>query len=54
VPEGVKVLADPDTPVVQCVAAEETPEEELEAPAAGPAEPEVIGRKKKDEEQQED
>ena len=55
VPEGVKVLADPDTPVVQCVAAaEEAPEEELETPAAGPAEPEVIGRKKKEEEQQED
>ncbi len=52
VPEGVKVLADPDTPVVQCVAAEEVPEEELEAPPAGPAEPELIGRKKKEEEQE--
>lgn len=52
VPPGVKVLADPDTPVVQCVAAEEVSEEELEAPSAAPTEPELIGRKKKEEEQE--
>ncbi len=51
VPPGVKVLADPDTPVVHCEAITEEEEEELEAPAPGPSEPEVIGRKKKEEEE---
>jgi large subunit ribosomal protein L25 len=46
VPEGVKVLAEPDEIVVQCVeaAAEEEPELAAEA-----AEPEIIGRKPEEE-----
>lgn len=47
-PEGAKLLGDPDEIVVHCV----TPKDGDETPAAegGPAEPEVIGRKKGDEE----
>lgn len=48
-PEGVRVLDDPDTLIVQCV----MPKEELEsaAPDLGAAEPELIGRKAADEEE---
>ena len=42
IPEGVKVLTDAETPVVNCH--EPVEEEELEAEPAGAAEPEVIGR----------
>jgi large subunit ribosomal protein L25 len=48
-PEGVRVLAEPDSVVVQCVA----PRKEEEEPAAeviGAAEPELIGRKPAEEE----
>ena len=49
-PEGIKLLADPETVVVQCVeAAEELDEEEAGVPS-GSVEPEVIGRKAEDEE----
>jgi large subunit ribosomal protein L25 len=43
-PSGALALADPNDVVVHCVAPLEVPEEE-EAVAAGAAEPEVIGRK---------
>lgn len=46
-PEGVRLLTDPETVIVQCVQrAEEEEEEEIEAVGA---EPEVIGRKPEDE-----
>jgi large subunit ribosomal protein L25 len=44
VPEGVKIMVDPDAIVVQIAA----PQAEAEAPAAeagGPAEPEIVGRR---------
>lgn len=45
-PEGVKAFADPEAVVVQCTKpVEETPAPAEAAAAAGPAEPEVIGRK---------
>jgi large subunit ribosomal protein L25 len=48
-PEGVRVLDDPEAIVVQCV----QPKDELEgeAPELGAAEPELIGRKPTDEEE---
>lgn len=46
VPEGVKILADPDTVVVECVAQQEIVETEEDE--AGENEPEVIGRKKEE------
>ena len=49
-PEGVKALADPDEVVVLV----REPEEEVEEEDTGPAEPEVIGRAKEDEESDED
>lgn len=49
-PEGVKPLAEPSTPIVECNEAVEV-SEETEEGAEG-AEPEVIGRKKEDEEQE--
>ena len=49
-PEGVKPLTDPATPVVECNEAVEI--EETEEAAEG-AEPEVIGRKKSDEDEDE-
>ncbi len=50
-PEGMRMLADPDMIVVHCVGRVE--EEEAEAAAAGEAaEPEVIGRKGKAEEEE--
>lgn len=51
-PAGVKALADPDAIVVQITApaAEQAP---ASGPAAGPAEPEVIGRQAKTEEEAE-
>lgn len=49
--EGIKALADMSLPVVECVEAIEIPEEE--EGAEGAAEPEVIGRKKEDEEEEE-
>lgn len=50
-PETVRVLADPATVVVQCNVPAETVEEEA-GPAEG-AEPELIGRKKAEEEEEE-
>ncbi|MDZ4819149.1 MAG: 50S ribosomal protein L25 [Planctomycetota bacterium] len=49
-PEGVTLISDPELVVVQCV--EPTAEEDLE-PGADGAEPEVIGRKAGDEEEEE-
>ncbi len=46
-PPGIVVLGDPETLVVECV---EPVVVEEEAPAAAEAEPEVIGRKKEEEE----
>jgi large subunit ribosomal protein L25 len=46
-PAGGSLLSDPDEVVVHCIA----PVEEAAVVAAGEAEPEVIGRKKTDEEQ---
>lgn len=48
-PEGIKPLSDLTLPVVECVEAVEAPEEE--ALFEGAAEPEVIGRKKEEEEE---
>lgn len=55
-PEGAKALADPDEVVVVChPPAGEEEEEAAVAPAeAGPAEPEVIGRKKAEKEEAEE
>ncbi len=50
VPEGVKLLADPETVVVEC--SEQSAVEETESEAVEGAEPEVIGRKKADEEEE--
>lgn len=47
-PPGVTLLSDPETVLVNCVEAREEAEEEV--PAAGTAEPEIIGRKPEDEE----
>lgn len=49
-PEGVKILGDLNIPAVECTEAVEAPEVEE---AAGGEEPEVIGRKKEDEEDSE-
>lgn len=49
-PEGVKFLADSETVVVEC--SEQTEVEETEAEPVDGAEPEVIGRKKADEEEE--
>ncbi len=52
-PEGVEAVDDPETAVVQISVVEELPEpEELEP--EGAAEPEVIGKAEKDEEQEAD
>lgn len=48
-PEGIKVLSEVTQPIVECVEAVEAPE--ADADAEGAAEPEVIGRKKEDEEE---
>jgi len=48
-PAGVVVLDDPETVVVECVEPVEEAEEEAGAPGEG--EPEVIGRKKEEEEE---
>ena len=50
-PEGVKILGDLNVPAVECTEAVEVPE--AEEAAAGGEEPEVIGRKKEDEEESE-
>lgn len=50
-PAGVTAVDDADDIVVQCVEAAVAPEPELHAPEA--AEPEVIGRKEKEEEEEE-
>ena len=50
-PEGVKILGDLNIPAVECTEAVEAPE--AEEAAAGGEEPEVIGRKKEDEEESE-
>ena len=50
-PEGVKILGDLNVPAVECTEAVEAPE--AEEAAAGGEEPEVIGRKKEDEEESE-
>lgn len=47
-PDGAKLISDPETVVAQCVESRE--EQEEEEPAADSAEPEVIGRKPEDEE----
>ncbi|GIX01993.1 MAG: 50S ribosomal protein L25 [Thermogutta sp.] len=52
-PEGAKALVDPDEVVVVCHAPAGEEEAEEAAPATGPAEPEVIGRKKAAEEEEE-
>jgi large subunit ribosomal protein L25 len=52
-PEGVKVLADPDAVVVQVKSPEEEPEPTA-GPAAEQAEPEVIGRQAKAAEEEEE
>ncbi len=51
-PEGVTATADPDLLVVQVVARAAAPEPT--AAEAGPAEPEVIGRKAEEKEEKED
>ncbi|MCS7304633.1 MAG: 50S ribosomal protein L25 [Thermoguttaceae bacterium] len=51
-PAGAKLLDDPDTVVVQCVATKEVVEEEAAAPPTG--EPELIGRKPEKEEKEEE
>ncbi|MFA5858244.1 MAG: 50S ribosomal protein L25 [Elusimicrobiota bacterium] len=53
IPEGVKVLIEPEQTVIHIVlpkVEEPTPEEVAAAAAAAPAEPEVIGKGKKEEE----
>jgi large subunit ribosomal protein L25 len=50
-PQGVKLLSDPDAVAVQCV--EPAVEEELEAAPTEGAEPEVIGRKAEEEGEEE-
>jgi large subunit ribosomal protein L25 len=50
-PEGAKLLSDPDVVVAQCVLP--TEEEEEAAPATEGAEPELIGRKAAEEEAEE-
>ena len=50
-PKGVKALMDATTPVVSCIAPVEVSEED-ESASAGEEEPEVIGRKKADEEEE--
>ena len=52
-PEGVRLLVDPDSIIVHCVG-RTLEEEEEAAPAAEAAEPEVIGRKGKMEEEEEE
>ena len=47
--EGASTDTDPSTIVVQCVEKQAAREEEELAPAAGGAEPEVIGKKDQDE-----
>ena len=51
-PAGATLLSDPEQIVVQCVAPMEALEEEG-APGAGAVEPEIIGRKAEDEEEEE-
>jgi len=51
-PPGIVVFAAPDTVVVECVEAVEEVEEAAAAPAEG--EPEVIGRKKEEGEEEEE
>lgn len=53
-PEGARALADPDEIVVVChPPAGEAEEEEAAAPVPGPAEPEIISRKKAEKEEEE-
>jgi len=52
VPSGAKVLADPDEVVVVCHPPVGEVEEEAAPEVPGPAEPEVIGRKKAEEEEE--
>jgi len=54
-PAGAKLLDDPETVVVSCLAPKEAPEEEeAAAPAAPGAEPELIGRKPEKEKEEEE
>jgi len=53
-PEGMRMLADPDMIIVHCVGRATEEEEEAAAAAAEAAEPEVIGRKGKAEEEEEE
>jgi large subunit ribosomal protein L25 len=50
-PPGAKLISDPEAVLVHCVQARS--EDEMEAPAGGAVEPEVIGRKAEDEEAEE-
>jgi len=52
VPSGAKILADPDEIVVVCHPPAGEVEEEAAPEVPGPAEPEVIGRKKAEEEEE--
>lgn len=52
VPSGAKVLADPDEVVVVCHPPAGEVEEEAAPEVSGPAEPEVIGRKKAEQEEE--
>ncbi|HHM12009.1 MAG TPA: 50S ribosomal protein L25 [Planctomycetaceae bacterium] len=54
-PEGAELVTPPDTPIVGCQARAEVAEEAEEAPAAADlsAEPEVIGRSKEEESEEE-
>ena len=52
VPEGVKVITEPDTLVVAVKSVEEEVEEEEAVEEEGAEEPEVIGRAKKEEEEE--
>jgi large subunit ribosomal protein L25 len=53
-PEGARLLSDPDMIVVHCVVRGVAPEVEEAAAAAEGAEPEVIGRKGAKEEEEEE
>jgi large subunit ribosomal protein L25 len=53
-PPGVTAVGDGDLLVCQCKLRHATVEEESAPPAEGPAEPEVIGREKKEEEEEGD
>ncbi len=53
-PEGARLVTDPETTVVTCEEPTEAPEEEAEAELGAAAEPEVIGKSDSDESGDED